>query len=137
LIPSHELEHFAELLRSGRADAADVVYNEMSSLYGHDAFFKELSWLVRNSQLTGMHIARLSSLQFVAGSTPERARGRWSGVRACSRGTDAADARNLTVDGGYIQPQCITDRTDDGVVRVSGWTPSWSVRIAKMPNTMI
>jgi homoserine acetyltransferase len=51
LIPSHELENFAELLRSGRDDSASVVYNEMSSLYGHDAFFKELSWLVRNSVL--------------------------------------------------------------------------------------
>jgi len=61
LIPSHELEHFAELLRSGHADAASVVYNEMSSLYGHDAFFKELSWLVRNSQLSRPASARLSS----------------------------------------------------------------------------
>jgi homoserine acetyltransferase len=47
LIPSHELQNFADLLSSGRADggSSSVVYDEMSSLYGHDAFFKELSWL--------------------------------------------------------------------------------------------
>lgn len=56
LIPSHELEQFAELLRSDRAGDGSVVYDEMSSLYGHDAFFKELSWLVRTSALPGMQL---------------------------------------------------------------------------------
>ena len=49
LIPSHEIEQFAELLSSSRGSSdTGVVYNEMSSLYGHDAFFKELRWLVRH-----------------------------------------------------------------------------------------
>jgi len=51
LIPAQELKNFAELL-SSRDTPGSVVYDEMSSLYGHDAFFKELGWLVRPSPLS-------------------------------------------------------------------------------------
>lgn len=48
LIPAHELEQFAKLLKTRKlasGNAGHVQYEPMDSLYGHDAFFKEIGWL--------------------------------------------------------------------------------------------